>query len=73
MSCCRPGEARSLNLVGVTLLLPQPELDYYKAYAQSGADFVVDMSGTVDASLLGESEAPRAILLLLAYANRTKA
>lgn len=43
---CRPqnGE-RSLNLGGVTLMLPQPELDYLIAFAEASNFFVVEMSG----------------------------
>jgi hypothetical protein len=52
---CRPGAARSLYLVGVTLLLPQPELDYIKALASVNNDFVVETSGTADASMIGRS------------------
>lgn len=43
---CRPHDMRSLHLIGVTLLLPQLELDYFRAFAQNSNYFVVEMSGT---------------------------
>jgi hypothetical protein len=45
-SPCRAHDMRSLHLIGITLLLPQPELDYFRAFAQNSNYFVVEMSGT---------------------------
>lgn len=67
---CRPGEGRSLHLVGVTLLLPEPELEYIKAFAHVNNDFVVEMSGSADTSVLGRCTAtgPPSTAMLPGYA-----
>lgn len=36
---------RSIHLVGVTLMLPEPELDFFRAYADRANYFVVEVAG----------------------------
>lgn len=46
LCCClgfRPPGVRAMHLLGVMLMLPEPELDYFKALARVGNDFVVEM------------------------------
>lgn len=48
--CCRalPGAAfRALHMDGVHVLLPEPEMDYYLAFAQQANDFVIEVSGVL--------------------------
>jgi hypothetical protein len=43
--CCRPLKLKTLNLDGVLMQLPGPELEYIQAAAKQSTDFVIELSG----------------------------
>jgi hypothetical protein len=43
--CCRPLKVKTLNLDGVLMQLPGPELEYIQSAAKQSKDFVIELSG----------------------------